>query len=99
MSRVAHGLLKRLPVTAYEIHHLAVNYKGDPHDVPWKVYPAGLRGDVYGVRRLGELIDRVDPHIVFLHNDPWVIAEYLKVHQTLSLPANRRVDTCRERSC
>lgn len=77
LARVMHSLLRRLPTDDYEIHHLAGNYRGDPHDAPWKVYPAFAGGDIYGMRRLDELTKRIDPHAILIVNDAWIITEYL----------------------
>ncbi len=35
-STVAHNMIRNLEDT-YDIHHLAVNYKGDPHDFQMKI--------------------------------------------------------------
>ncbi|MBS0183390.1 MAG: hypothetical protein JSS39_13390 [Nitrospira sp.] len=53
----------------FEIHQLAIGYRGDPHDLPWKVYPALIGGDVFGVNRVRELLERIRPNIVFIMND------------------------------
>src|SRR6266540_131439 len=79
LSRAIHALLGRLSPETFEIHHLAINYRGDPHSTPWKVYPAALGGDPYGFGRLIKLVNFVRPHIVFLLNDLWILAEYLRI--------------------
>ncbi|HYX71930.1 MAG TPA: hypothetical protein VE732_04110, partial [Nitrososphaera sp.] len=50
-ARVLHSILDRIK-HKYEIHHLGLNFSGDPHDADWKIYVARLGGDVYGVNRL-----------------------------------------------
>jgi len=75
-SRVAHNVISRLPDTEYEIKHLAINYFGDPHPYKHLIYPAVIRGDVWGVKRLGEFVDW-GPDIIFLFNDPWLIKQYM----------------------
>src|SRR5262249_30722596 len=64
-ARVLHGLLGRLH-GAYEFHHLGVNYNGQPHDYPWQIYPADTGNDMWGVRRVRELVERLNPRLVFL---------------------------------
>ena len=76
-SRVMHSIFGRLAEKDYEIHHLAVNYHGDPHDYKYKIYPAMIGGDVYGIRRLQNFVS-LNPDIIFILNDLWVINEYLK---------------------
>lgn len=74
-ARVLHNVLAPLQ-DAYEIHHLGVNYHGDPHGLGWKVYPAKLGGDLQGVGRLLPLVEGLEPRLIFLLNDIWVLVEY-----------------------
>lgn len=80
-ARVMHGIFENL-VDRYEIHHLGINYRGDPHDYKVKIYPAmlgglGQQGDVYGHSRLPRLIDSLQPDVVFILNDIWIHAQYM----------------------
>lgn len=77
-SRVAHNLIGRAP-RDIEIHHLAINYYGDPHKYHYPIYPAFTGGDVYGFGRLPTLVKRLKPDVVFLFNDVPIISQYLKV--------------------
>ena len=74
-ARVVESILKRL-VERYEIHHLAVNYKGDPHGLPWSLYPAATGGGAFGVERIGELARKTRPDLVFIVNDLWIQRAY-----------------------
>lgn len=76
-SRVAHGILENLDKEKYDIHHLAINYRGDPHDNWWKLYPASIGGDLWGFGRFQGMIQTVKPDIIFMLNDPWVLQRYL----------------------
>ena len=76
-ARVGHNLIKNLSSKKYEVHHLAVNYRGDPHDNWWKMYPAATGGDLWGFGRFIGLIRAIKPQIIFLLNDPWVLQQYL----------------------
>jgi glycosyltransferase involved in cell wall biosynthesis len=76
-ARVAHNLIENLSSKKYEVHHLAINYRGDPHNNWWKLYPAGTGGDLWGFGRFVHLIHALQPHVIFLLNDPWVIQQYL----------------------
>jgi glycosyltransferase involved in cell wall biosynthesis len=87
-SNVLEGILTNLPRSEYEISVLAVNYYGDPHNLPYKVYPAltpkgAQQGDIYGFGRLSEVISKERPDIIFILNDAWVINDYLGVLKDL----------------
>jgi glycosyltransferase involved in cell wall biosynthesis len=77
-STVLHNIISNLNKKVYEIHHLAVNYYGDPHDKEWKVYPAVLGGDIWGFGRLDSILNS-EPEGIFILNDVWVIDQYLKI--------------------
>jgi glycosyltransferase involved in cell wall biosynthesis len=77
-SRVLHSILDRVK-HKYEIHHLGVNYAGDPHEADWKVYVAQLGGDVYGINRLQRLIEGAKPRLVFMVNDVWILGRYVPI--------------------
>jgi D-inositol-3-phosphate glycosyltransferase len=75
-SRVAHSIIRELP-DKYEVHHLGINYFGDPHEYKHKIYPASLGGDVYGLGRIVQMVQLLKPDMIFFLNDPWVIDMYL----------------------
>lgn len=82
-ARVLNSVLSRLNQTdKWEIHHLAINYRGDPHPYNWKIYPAALAGnpmaDMYGMGRIMELLDYIKPKLVFMLNDIWVLPMYME---------------------
>lgn len=77
-SSVLHNIISRLPKNEFDIHHLAINYYGDPHDKKWKIYPAVLGGDIWGYNRIKDFVNQ-DFDGIFILNDPWVIHTYLKV--------------------
>lgn len=82
-ATVNHNIIKNLPREKYEVHHLAINYYGDPHPYEHLVYPASTpqslqRGDVYGFTRLEDILD-MKPDMVFILNDIWVTAKYLEI--------------------
>lgn len=58
---------------------LGVNYKGDPHDMGYPIYPAMVSGygNIYGLDRLTELLHSDRPDVLFLLNDAWVLSYYL----------------------
>ncbi len=76
-ARVSHSVIKNLPKGKYDVHHIGINYLGDPHEYDHKIYPAMLGGDLYGTRRLVELSRIVKPDLIFFLNDSWIIDQYL----------------------
>ncbi|MBQ45549.1 MAG: hypothetical protein CMK37_07815 [Porticoccaceae bacterium] len=71
-GRVAENVLKAL-ATEHEVVALAVNYWGDPHDLPYRLYPAQNGGsDPFGTHRIKEVISQEKPDVVFVINDIWV---------------------------
>lgn len=77
-ARVLHSIAKYLPDT-FDISWIGVNYFGDPHAYPYRIYPAPLGGDIYGLNRAHNLFDRENPDIIFILNDAWIQAKMLKV--------------------
>jgi D-inositol-3-phosphate glycosyltransferase len=77
-ARVTASILRELPRAEYEIHHLAVNYGGDPHGEAWPLYPASLGGDIFGVNRIKDLCRRIAPNLVFCIADLWIQKRYLE---------------------
>jgi glycosyltransferase involved in cell wall biosynthesis len=77
-SRVNHSIIGNLPEDKYDIDILGINYYGDPHDYSdLKIYPAASKGHIYGFNRVKEFgSNKYD--FIFLLNDAWILAEYLK---------------------
>jgi D-inositol-3-phosphate glycosyltransferase len=86
-ARVNHSIIDRLPKD-WEIHHIAVNYNGDPYDTKpnHKMYPARLGGDYLGINRINPILKNVNPDVIFILNDPWVVFDYLT-----RIPLDQRV--------
>jgi D-inositol-3-phosphate glycosyltransferase len=62
----------------------AINYYGDPHIYPWKIYPAEkYRGDFHGERRILELAKEIKPHGILILNDIWVILTFVETLKSL----------------
>jgi len=82
-STVNHNILDNLNLNKYDIHHLAVNYFGDPHSYKHKIYPAALpnqviKGDLLGYGRLKDFV-AMDFDFIYILNDIWVVSKYLEV--------------------
>lgn len=76
-SRVTHNVLQYLK-EHWELHVLGINYVGDPHPYPYNIYPAALGGDAFGVGRTKALVQRVQPDVILINQDPWNIPPYLE---------------------
>jgi len=81
-GRVTHSVLDSLQ-TEYELHVIGINYRGDPHDYNYKIYPAFLGGDLYGIRRLKDIYNDIKPDVIGILNDPPIINMYLEFLETL----------------
>jgi len=82
-ARVMHGIFENLPDSKYDVHHLGINYRGDPHDYKSKIYPAIPGGsynigDIYGIQRIAPLLNALKPKLVFILNDIWVLPIYMQ---------------------
>lgn len=79
-GRVNHSIIENLPPDDYEVHHIAINYRGDPFKTePWHLlYPASLGGDMYGIGRVEAILATIKPDIIFILNDTFVIPYYLE---------------------
>lgn len=74
---MAEAIFTRL-ADEFDIHHLAIGHSGDPHHLPWPVYPAGIEPtDRWGLHRIANLCDWLKPDIVFMLNDTWIVGKWL----------------------
>jgi glycosyltransferase involved in cell wall biosynthesis len=72
-ARVTHSILEHLSKD-HEVVAYGVNYLGDPHDLPFKVYPAGTQNpnDRFGIGRLPKVVADERPDFVICLNDIWI---------------------------
>jgi len=75
-ARVSHSLIGHLE-NKYRITGLGINYRGDPHGYRFPIFPAGAGGRLLGEDRLVNLLNSKKFDMVFILNDPWVVAIYL----------------------
>jgi glycosyltransferase involved in cell wall biosynthesis len=73
-ARVSHSILNHLARTN-EVVAFGINYTGDPHELPYKVYPAGTQNpsDRFGIGRLPQVVEKEKPDFVICLNDIWII--------------------------
>ncbi|MGQ9642354.1 MAG: glycosyltransferase family 4 protein [Ignavibacterium sp.] len=83
-STVIHNIISNIPEGIFDIHHLAINYYGDPHEFSWKIYPASLGGDIYGINRLNGF-DFENFAGIFILNDMPIVDAYLQKIKSLKI--------------
>lgn len=77
-----HAAADALHVAGHEVTILGINHGGDPApQYPYPIYPCrslleGAR-DAFGVARLPALVERIQPDLVMILQDPWNIDVYL----------------------
>lgn len=73
-ARVTHSILEQLEKD-HEIVVVGINYDGDPHNYPYKIYPAGTinHPDRFGFGRLADIVNKEDPDFVIALNDIWIL--------------------------
>jgi D-inositol-3-phosphate glycosyltransferase len=76
-ARVTHSVLNSLK-ESHEIVVMGINYTGDPHNLPYKVYPACPAGsnDRFGIGRLPEILNKEKPDVVICLNDIWIVNQF-----------------------
>ena len=81
-ARVTHSILEYLSKD-HEVVVFGINYNGDPHEYPFRIYPAGGEnpGDRFGLGRLPLVVEKEAPDFVIALNDIWMINQvWEKIH-------------------
>lgn len=96
-ARSTHKILDIVQKT-WDVSVLGLNYRGDPHNYPYPVYPTFVR-DGFGLSRLPEVVDKVHPELIVVQNDPWNLPSYMKPLSSFPIAAVLPVDglNCRGR--
>lgn len=93
-SKVTHKVLEHLK--DWEIFVLGLNYYGEPHDYPYKIFPCvdpyRNARNMFGFDRMGEMIQYYAPDLIVVQNDPWNIPTYLKYKGDVRMVAVVPVD-------
>lgn len=76
-ARCTHKTLDVLK-NSWDVTVLGVNYRGDPHDYPYPIYPCFPGGDMFGLGRVAEILQKVGPDVVVVQNDPWNLPAYMR---------------------
>lgn len=79
-SKCTHSVCDELHSRSHEVHILGLNYWGDPHAYPYKIYPCyhplEHGHDSMGQDRFPRLLHQIQPDIAVLLNDPWNVQGY-----------------------
>ena len=81
-ARVTHSILEHLANTL-EVVAFGIHYHGDPHDLPFKIYPAGAQNpsDRFGIGRLPQVVQKEKPDFIICLNDIWIVNQvWERVH-------------------
>lgn len=81
-ARVNENLVRRLQ-GRWDIAVLGINYQGDPHDWPCRLYPAIIGGDPFGYGRFQKIVEMEEPHVVLIHSDPWIVMKFLEIRRIM----------------
>lgn len=78
-ARVNEAIAAELAGLGWDVAVLAVNYMGDAHALQqrYRLYPAALSGDAYGIGRIGAIVAYEKPDVILVVNDPWICQHYL----------------------
>lgn len=69
----------------YDIDILGINYWGDPHGFPFRIWPTGINGerDPYGRKKVFNMIPQMDYDILFFLQDTFILDFLPELHQML----------------
>jgi D-inositol-3-phosphate glycosyltransferase len=80
-AKSSHYTLEVLQKT-WDLTVLGLNFLGDPHRYSFlqnKIYPCYPGGDLFGLGRIPDIIQKLRPEVVVVQNDPWNIPQYLRL--------------------
>lgn len=73
-GRVTDSVCTRLVNMGWDVHVLGIGYNGDPHNNPYKIYPAvdpNTGGQKNGMTRIKGILERVKPDVILIQDDHW----------------------------
>ncbi len=83
---VSRNILSGLHATGkYEIDVLGINYWGDPHNFPFRIWPTGINTDrdPYGRKKVFTMIQQMDFDILFFLQDTFILDFLPELHTKL----------------
>ena len=82
---VSRNILGGLYATGkYEIDVLGINYWGDPHNFPFRIWPTGIDRDPYGRKKVFSMIQQMDFDILFFLQDTFILDFLPELHSKLN---------------
>jgi len=80
LTRVVQSILRRL-ADRHEIHYLGIGYSGEiVRDCGLTIYPTNSNGgDVFAAFQAAQLIEAIQPQLVFILHDIWMFEYYLRI--------------------
>ena len=80
LTRVMHAIMRRL-ADRYEIHYLGIGYSGEQiRDRGLTIYPTNPNGgDVFAAFQAKELVEQINPQLIFILHDIWMFDYYLRI--------------------
>lgn len=83
---VSRNILSGLYATGrFDIDILGINYWGDPHNFPFRIWPTGVNGerDPYGRKKVFAQIQRMDYDLLFFLQDTFIMDFLPELHNQL----------------
>lgn len=96
-STVSRNIFEALYNTGrYEIDVLGINYWGDPHDLPYRIWPTGVNGnrDPYGREKVMSMIPQMEFDILFLLQDTFILDFVPKLIEQLKASGKKFKSIC-----
>jgi glycosyltransferase involved in cell wall biosynthesis len=96
-STVSRNIFEALYKTGrYEIEVLGINFWGNPHNFPYKIWPVGTNNerDPYGRVKVVNMIPRMDYDILFFLQDTFILDFLPQLHEKLNADGKKRVEIC-----
>ena len=94
---VARNILMGLYNTGrYEIDILGINYWGEPHEFPFRIWPTGINNekDPYGRQKVLGMIPKMDFDVLFFMQDSFILEFVPKLIQMLKAEGKDFVSLC-----
>jgi glycosyltransferase involved in cell wall biosynthesis len=82
-ATVTHNILGWLG-SKWERVVLGVNSTGDPHRLPFPIYPARVGGDFWGFARFPKLVAKYAPDVCVIQSDAWIVTGFLQIAQSMA---------------
>lgn len=94
---VARNIFEALHRTGrYSIDILGINYWGDPHDFPYRIWPTGVNQDrdPYGRNKVASMLGQMEYDVLFLLQDSFILDFMPKVLPALKAQGKRFKSIC-----